>query len=199
VQRLDVGKRYFVYVTNAAGLYHYDMNDIVEVVGHYRQTPLIRFIQKRKGVVFFTAEKLYEVQVIAAVDNALAQLRGTYHFIAAVARVEGRGDATPGLPHRVDDAVTDADGAVLVDRIDAALGDQNSDASRSPRRRSSVLSPTPERSLAQAWGEVARRDGGEAVGIDLRRQLPRPRDEPGRVDAVRRVGGVALDAVRGTS
>jgi len=95
VQRLDVGKRYFVYVTNAAGLYHYDMNDIVEVVGHYRQTPLIRFIQKRKGVVFFTAEKLYEVQVIAAVDNALAQLRGTYHFIAAVAELKDA--ATPRL------------------------------------------------------------------------------------------------------
>jgi hypothetical protein len=46
VERLEVGQRYFVYVTNASGLYRYDMNDIVEVTGHYRQTPLIRFIQK---------------------------------------------------------------------------------------------------------------------------------------------------------
>jgi hypothetical protein len=30
------------------------MNDIVEVAGTYGQTPLIRFIQKGKGVVSFT-------------------------------------------------------------------------------------------------------------------------------------------------
>jgi hypothetical protein len=70
------------------------MNDIVEVAGHDRQTPLIRFVQKGKGVVSFTGEKLYEVQVIAAVDKALASLRGRYHFIAAVAElVDG---TTPG-------------------------------------------------------------------------------------------------------
>jgi len=101
------------------------MNDIVEVVGHYRRTPLIRFIQKGKGVVSFTGEKLYEVQVIAAVEEALADLRGRYHFIAAVAElVDG---TTPRLVFLVefDDTITDHDGAVLVDRLDAALGDQN--------------------------------------------------------------------------
>jgi hypothetical protein len=39
VEQLQVGKRYFVYVTNASGLYRYEMNDIVEVAGHYGQTP----------------------------------------------------------------------------------------------------------------------------------------------------------------
>src|SRR5215218_7945112 len=76
VERLEEGQRYFVYVTSASGLYRYDMNDIVEVAGHYRKTPLIRFIQKGKGVVSFTGERLYETQVIAAVDQALAVLRG---------------------------------------------------------------------------------------------------------------------------
>jgi hypothetical protein len=127
VDRLEVGQRYFVYVTNSSGLYRYDMNDIVEVVGQYRQTPLIRFIQKGKGVVSFTGEKLYEVQVIAAVDEALAALRGRYNFIAAVAElVDG---TTPRLVFLIefDDPITDHDGAVLVDRIEAALGDHNSE------------------------------------------------------------------------
>jgi GH3 auxin-responsive promoter len=125
VERLEEGQRYFVYVTNASGLYRYDMNDIVEVAGHYGQTPLIRFIQKGKGVVSFTGEKLYEVQVLAAVDQALASLRGRYHFIAAVAElVDG---TTPRLVFLIefDDPVAEHDGSALVDRLDAALGDQN--------------------------------------------------------------------------
>src|SRR5215212_2126909 len=125
VDQLEVGQRYFVYVTNASGLYRYDMNDIVEVAGHYGQTPMIRFIQKGKGVVSFTGEKLYEVQVIAAVEAALASLRGRHHFIAAVAElVEG---TTPRLVFLMefDDPVAEHDGSALVDRLDAALGDQN--------------------------------------------------------------------------
>src|SRR5215216_3224061 len=125
VEQLEVGQRYFVYVTNASGLYRYDMNDIVEVAGHYGQTPMIRFIQKGKGVVSFTGEKLYEVQVLAAVDQALAGLRGRYHFIAAVAElVDG---TTPRLMFLIefDDPVADQEGSGLVDRLDAALGEEN--------------------------------------------------------------------------
>jgi hypothetical protein len=125
VEQLEDGRRYFVYVTNASGLYRYEMNDIVEVAGYDRQTPLIRFVQKGKGVVSFTGEKLYEVQVIAAVDEALAALRGRYHFIAAVAElVDG---TSPRLIFLIefDDPISDHDGSALVDHIDAALGEQN--------------------------------------------------------------------------
>jgi hypothetical protein len=125
VERLEEGQRYFVYVTNASGLYRYEMNDIVEVAGHDGQTPLIRFIQKGKGVVSFTGEKLYEVQVIAAVDKALAALRGRYHFIAAVAElVDGTSPRLVFLTE-FDDPVAEHDGSAMVDRLDAALGDQN--------------------------------------------------------------------------
>jgi hypothetical protein len=124
IERLEVGRRYFVYVTNASGLYRYDMNDIVEVAGHDGQTPLIRFIQKGKGVVSIAGEKLSEVQVIAAAEAALAALRGRYHFIAAVAEMVD--PTTPRLVFLVefDDPIAD-DGPVLVDRVDAALGDHN--------------------------------------------------------------------------
>src|SRR5215216_5804599 len=127
LERLEEGQRYFVYVTNASGLYRYDMNDIVEVAGHYGQAPLIRFIQKGKGVVSFTGEKLYETQVIAAVDQAFAALRGRYHFIAAVAElVDGTSPRLVFLTE-FDDRITDPDGSALVDQVDAALGDQNSE------------------------------------------------------------------------
>jgi GH3 auxin-responsive promoter len=125
VEQLEEGQRYFVYVTNASGLYRYDMNDIVEVAGHYGQTPLIRFIQKGKGVVSFTGEKLYEVQIIAAVDKALAALRGRYHFIAAVAElVDGTSPRLIFLTE-FDDPIADHDGSAMVDHLDAALGEEN--------------------------------------------------------------------------
>jgi hypothetical protein len=127
VERLEEGRRYFVYVTNASGLYRYDMNDIVEVAGTYGQTPLIRFIQKGKGVVSFTGEKLYETQVIAAVDQAFAALRGRYHFIAAVAELVGGTSPRLVFLTEFDDRVTDSDGSALVDQVDAAMGNQNSE------------------------------------------------------------------------
>jgi hypothetical protein len=125
VDQLEAGQRYFVYVTNASGLYRYEMNDIVEVTGYDRRTPLIRFVQKGKGVVSFTGEKLYEVQVIAAVEKALEALRGRYHFIAAVAElVDG---TNPRLVFLIefDGAIADHEGSALVDRVDAALGEEN--------------------------------------------------------------------------
>jgi hypothetical protein len=52
-------------------------------------------------------------------------MRGRYHFIAAVAElVDG---TTPRLIFLVefDDPITDQDGSALVDRLDAALGEEN--------------------------------------------------------------------------
>jgi hypothetical protein len=70
--------------------------------------------------------QLYEVQVVAAVDKALAALRGRYHFITAVAElVDGTTPPPAGVPYRVRRPVTDHDGSALVDRLDAALGEEN--------------------------------------------------------------------------
>jgi hypothetical protein len=71
LEELEVGARYYIIVTTASGLYRYFMNDLVEVTGMFRQTPLVRFVQKGKGVTNLTGEKLYEGQVIEAVQHAL--------------------------------------------------------------------------------------------------------------------------------
>ena len=67
---IEVGRTYYVLVTTAAGLYRYFMNDLVEVTGRFESTPLLRFVQKGKGVTNLTGEKLYEAQVIASVNEA---------------------------------------------------------------------------------------------------------------------------------
>jgi hypothetical protein len=66
LEALEPGRRYQVIVTTASGLYRYFMNDLLEVCGRHRATPLLRFVQKGRGVTSLTGEKLYEAQVIEA-------------------------------------------------------------------------------------------------------------------------------------
>lgn len=60
---------YYVLITTESGLYRYNMNDVIQVDGHFQNTPLIRFIQKGKGVTSMTGEKLYENQLIEGVQT----------------------------------------------------------------------------------------------------------------------------------
>jgi hypothetical protein len=90
--QLKKGEQYYIYVTTAAGLYRYDMNDIIEVTDFYQKTPMLRFVQKGKGFISFTGEKLSEAQVIAAIQKALTSYLGNYEFIAAVGEM---GDVAP--------------------------------------------------------------------------------------------------------
>ena len=66
---IATGQLYYVLITTGAGLYRYFMNDLVEVTGRYRNTPLLRFVQKGRGVTSLTGEKLYEGQVIQAIQE----------------------------------------------------------------------------------------------------------------------------------
>jgi hypothetical protein len=76
---LCAGERYYLYFSNIAGLYRYDLNDIIEVKGFHGTTPLIDFVQKGKGVTNITGEKIYEQQVLAAV--AAAQQQTSLHCV----------------------------------------------------------------------------------------------------------------------
>lgn len=71
VQDLEVGHRYFVYITTLAGLYRYTMDDLIEVTSIHNQTPMIKFIQKGSGISSITGEKLTEQNVIMAAEAAL--------------------------------------------------------------------------------------------------------------------------------
>lgn len=74
LEQLESGRTYYVIVTTAAGLYRYFMNDLVTVSGYFQSTPLLRFVQKGKGVTSLTGEKLYEAQAIAAIQQGAREL-----------------------------------------------------------------------------------------------------------------------------
>ena len=76
---------YYVVVTTPSGLYRYFINDLVRVTGFLHRMPLLKFMQKGKGVTNITGEKLYESQVLAAVRHVLEQLGRTPRFVMMLA------------------------------------------------------------------------------------------------------------------
>lgn len=66
----EVGKRYWVVVTTGAGLYRYEMNDVVEVTGHHGRAPLVVFRHKGGTMASVTGEKVGESHVATAMAEA---------------------------------------------------------------------------------------------------------------------------------
>jgi GH3 auxin-responsive promoter len=86
---LEVNEEYYVIVTTPSGLYRYFINDVVRVTGFFARTPLLQFIQKGRGVTNITGEKLYEGQVIKAVNGVLDEARVASSYYLLLADEEG--------------------------------------------------------------------------------------------------------------
>ena len=84
LDKLELGKRYFIIITTPAGLYRYFMNDIIEVTSFRKNTPVIRFVQKGKGVTNITGEKLTEQQLILAVEDVNSEMNVSMPFYLAL-------------------------------------------------------------------------------------------------------------------
>jgi hypothetical protein len=84
---LSLGRRYYIFFTTSAGLYRYNINDLIEVVGFENKTPIIAFVRKGLGISSITGEKLTEEQVLTAITQVARQLNllAISHFTAEVA------------------------------------------------------------------------------------------------------------------
>lgn len=70
LQDVEPGKEYYIFFTTTAGLYRYDINDVVKVVGYYNKTPKIIFLRKGRGMTNITGEKVSVNQIITAFQKA---------------------------------------------------------------------------------------------------------------------------------
>ncbi len=75
--QLEKGREYRVVVTNAGGLYRYDMEDIVRVTSFFRATPVIEFVCKKDRQVSVSNERLTELDVTLAMQEATRR-RGSW-------------------------------------------------------------------------------------------------------------------------
>jgi hypothetical protein len=85
---LEIGRKYFIYVSTFGGLYRYDMNDVVEVADLLNETPIVRFLFKGKGVTSLQGEKLSEAQFIEAIKLAAKATGVTHEFFVGIADAE---------------------------------------------------------------------------------------------------------------
>ena len=88
IDELELGKRYCAYVTTYSGLFRYNMNDLVEVGGKYKETPTVHMVSKVNGIVSMTGEKLYEPQFMDAVHQAEDETGIKTKFFVGFADVE---------------------------------------------------------------------------------------------------------------
>jgi len=133
-EELESDREYYLYLTTSAGLYRYDINDLVRVVDFYRRTPVIQFVRKGGGISSITGEKLTEAQVTAALLDVVEG--GGYDLAHVTACVEwGRppGYALYCEPER---PWTGDRGRAFLAAVDAALSARNIEyeAKRSSRR-----------------------------------------------------------------
>ena len=69
---VEVGREYFIVLTNSAGLYRYSIGDQIRVVGLEGQAPIIEFLNKGEHICSLTGEKLSEYQAVTAINQAAA-------------------------------------------------------------------------------------------------------------------------------
>lgn len=67
---LEPGRRYRTLVSGSHGLYRYDINDVVECVGRYRETAELTFVHKGGNMLSITGEKIGERHVVEAFSEA---------------------------------------------------------------------------------------------------------------------------------
>jgi hypothetical protein len=72
---LEAGKNYVVLLSTSAGLYRYNISDVVHVSGHKGRTPIVEFLYRTGATSSITGEKLTEDQVVATVGALAARHR----------------------------------------------------------------------------------------------------------------------------
>jgi len=68
---LEIGQKYVMVITSASGFYRYNLDDLIECVGHFENAPNIRFLNKAGQTFHLAGAKLYEYQLVDAVRRAI--------------------------------------------------------------------------------------------------------------------------------
>ena len=148
LDRLRRGVPYYVIVTTPSGLYRYFINDLVVVRGFFHQTPLLKFLQKGRGVTNITGEKLYETQILTAVKAAVAEMGRSIRFVMMLADEE----AARYLLYVEPDFGPRANAVAFGDLVDVKLQEINIEYAA--KRESARLNPLIAAWLAPETGEV---------------------------------------------
>ncbi|MDP7637075.1 MAG: GH3 auxin-responsive promoter family protein [Phycisphaerae bacterium] len=117
---VEVGREYFLVVTNWAGLWRYDLDDRVRVVDRLGESPVFEFLSRGPHTANITGEKITEHQVVEAMR--IASLAGGLAMERFV--LQGRFAPRPYYELSLE-APDGSDLEPLADRLDRALSELN--------------------------------------------------------------------------
>lgn len=147
--QISEGEEYFLLLTNASGLFRYDIGDRVRVTGRAGQAPLIEFLSRDAHTSSLTGEKLTEHQVVTAMSEVAAHAGAlSTDFVLAPQWAE-----TPYYRIYLDEGAA-GNTSLLAHRLDQALARVNNEYAE--KRKSMRLGPLVAVELPQ--GMLARRD-----------------------------------------
>lgn len=69
-EQLTVGSEYVIVITTSAGLYRYNINDVVRVTGMYHGTPMVEFVRKGSDSTNLSGEKMDISHILTTVETA---------------------------------------------------------------------------------------------------------------------------------
>jgi hypothetical protein len=107
-----------VILSNGGGLYRYRLGDLVEVVGHINECPLIRFVGRHRYVSDWFGEKLSEAHVALVLRDALESIgvSASFAMLACDPRL-----ARPAYVLYIDTSQSDESLECLGRAVEAAL------------------------------------------------------------------------------
>ena len=149
LHELVEGPLYYVIVTTCSGLYRYFMNDLVAVDGWLAATPLLRFVQKGRGVTSITGEKLYEGQFLDAMHELDSHHGAVFYLLLADE------DASRYVLYLESGGVCQAE--AFSDALDQALAHRNIEYR--DKRASGRLSPPAVHQLRTGAGDAYKQHG----------------------------------------
>lgn len=151
---LEENRNYYILLTTSAGLYRYDIQDVVRCTGFHDETPLLAFLNKGSQISSITGEKISESQVVAAVREAAHALAIDLSGYCVL--------PVWGDPPRYRLAIESADlaspemGLRIAEQVEAQLQSLNMEYSE--KRRSGRLAALEHRAVpVGSWGRLAQK------------------------------------------
>jgi GH3 auxin-responsive promoter len=136
--QLTLGRSYYILFTTSGGLYRYNINDIVKVVGWHKSVPLLEFLHKGGNICSFTGEKLTESQVTGAVSASLDNKNMICRFFTVIP--EFRPEPHYELLIETTNQLNQRELQELQERFDFYLGERN-DEYKTKRQSQRLSSP----------------------------------------------------------
>ena len=155
---IEEGCDYYILLTTSAGLYRYDIHDVVRCVGFEGQAPLLTFLNKGANFSSITGEKLSEFQVVSAVRLGFAEWGLSNGEFSVAPMMKQR----PGYVLLVEQTLDEEQLGPLAESVDGQLQQLNCEYAE--KRRTGRLEPLSIRCVPGGTWRARRNERSAARG-----------------------------------